>query len=254
MNNWNKKQIRQTISDLDGLSVSKQNLLSDNTEEFYIDRYQQIIECLPPIKKGSSVLDTGLSSGFLSLNIQRFYKLKKLHTLEHPAIFHNYTKRFLKIMSKNNISVKSVDLKDEIYPWKNGYFDYIIFSEILEHLIPSEVPHVFSEFNRMLKKEGKLIVSTPNIASFLKRLNLFLFGKNPNQLDLRLDFGAVYGHIKEYTCDEVVMLAKPNFDVVKQTYISLDRKRNIYTELEYRISRVFPHLGNGFVIVFTKKT
>lgn len=155
-------------------------------------------------------------------------------------------------MSENNISVEPVDLRDKSYPWDDNYFDYIVFSEILEHIIPADVPHVFGEFNRILKNRGQLIVTTPNIASMLKRLNLFLFGKNPNQLDFRFDFGATYGHVREYTSDEVVMLVPSNYKVVQRSNLTLDRKRNKYTMLEYGISHFFPQLSNGIFIVFTK--
>ena len=252
MSNWSKKQIRQVISELDGISVPEQNILSNDSEEFYVDRYYQIINLLPSIKKTDSVLDVGLSSGFLSLNIQRSFKLKKVYTLEHPVVCQKYTNRFLKIMSTNDISVEPVDLKYKKYPWKDNTFDYIVFSEILEHLIPVDIPNVLREFNRILKKGGQLIVTTPNIASMLKRLNLLFLGKNPNQLDLRVDFGVTYGHVREYTSDEVVSLASSTYKFIKCSYITIDRKRNIFTMLEHGASLLLPQLGNGMVIVFKK--
>lgn len=253
MNNWNKVQISQVISEIDGVSVPQQNILSSESREYYVDRYYQIIKLLPPINKNCSVLDVGLSNGFLSLNIQRCYKLKRLHTLEHPVLYQKYSKRFMKKMSENNITIKPVDLKDNKYPWKDNTFDYIIFSEILEHLIPADVPNVFKEFNRVLKKRGQLIVTTPNIASLLKRLNLSLFGKNPNQLDLRLDHEVTYGHVREYTSDELVELLSSNYNVIRRSYLTLDRKRNMYTMIEYGISLLFPRLSNNIFIVSTNK-
>ena len=253
MNNWSNKQIRKAISEIDGVSLPEQNILSEDSEKFYVDRYQQIIKLLPSIKKTSSVLDVGLSNGFLSLNIQRRYDLRKLHTLEHPLLYRQYTKRFLKIMSENNITVEPVDLRDKIFPWVDNFFDYIIFSETLEHLMPADVPHMFREFDRILNERGQLIITTPNIASMLKRLKLFLLGVNPNQLDLRIEFGSIYGHIREYTSDEIVKLIPSNYKVTKHSSFSLDRNKNIYTKLEYNISHLFPQLSNGIFIVFTKQ-
>lgn len=51
-------------------------------------------------------------------------------------------------------------------------FDLILFTEVVEHL---ENPNILlHEIHRILKKEWKLILSTPNIFTFISRL-LFLF-------------------------------------------------------------------------------
>lgn len=40
--------------------------------------------------------------------------------------------------------------------------DFIFFVETLEHLLPNQIPALLKEFNRILKKGGKLYITVPN--------------------------------------------------------------------------------------------
>ena len=51
--------------------------------------------------------------------------------------------------------------------------DYIICQEGIEH-IPNQLK-VLEEFNRVLKKDGVLLITTPNNSHFRARLSHFLF-------------------------------------------------------------------------------
>ena len=54
------------------------------------------------------------------------------------------------------------DLNDGV-PVEDGYADYLICQEGIEHM-PDKVA-IFREFNRALKKGGKLIITTPNLSN-----------------------------------------------------------------------------------------
>jgi SAM-dependent methyltransferase len=66
--------------------------------------------------------------------------------------------------------------------------DCAVFTEVIEHLHYYYVPQVLSEINKSLKPGGYLILTTPNIASLLRRLRLLL-GRQPIYLY----------HVREYT-------------------------------------------------------
>lgn len=57
---------------------------------------------------------------------------------------------------------------------KNQY-DLIIFADVLEHLVSPEIPIKFCK--KILKPNGKIIISLPNIASWPARKELFFLGK-----------------------------------------------------------------------------
>lgn len=54
-------------------------------------------------------------------------------------------------------------------------YDLVIFADVLEHLVSPEIPLKY--IPKLLKKEGKVIISLPNIASWPMRKELFFQGK-----------------------------------------------------------------------------
>jgi SAM-dependent methyltransferase len=72
---------------------------------------------------------------------------------------------------RGKIKFQKCDITQEL-PFPNDYFDYLLLMEVVEHLRnPYEV---FPEINRIIKPNGFLILSTPNILSLKSRFR-FLF-------------------------------------------------------------------------------
>lgn len=59
-------------------------------------------------------------------------------------------------------------------PFSNERFDVIVFGDVLEHLV--DPGSILKCYKRFLEKDGKIIISIPNIANYFMRLKL-LFGK-----------------------------------------------------------------------------
>ena len=74
----------------------------------------------------------------------------------------------------SDMKFEQVDL-NSVLPFGNEQFDLITCIEGVEHL--ENIYHLFRELARVLKKGGKLIVSTPNILSVFSRLRFFLTGQ-----------------------------------------------------------------------------
>ena len=116
------------------------------------------------IPKGSTVLDIGCAQGFIGKILKNELKCtvygieldKKAFDIAKKS--NNYKKMYnFDIIKKDNQDYK-VFLKD------NLKFDYIIFADVLEHLYDPAEAIVFC-FN-YLNKNGKILVSLPNIAHY----------------------------------------------------------------------------------------
>ena len=62
-----------------------------------------------------------------------------------------------KMIDRFNFKVGNI----EHLPYKDNFFDFIICSEVIEHVSRPDL--VVSEFNRVLKKNGRVLITTPNI-------------------------------------------------------------------------------------------
>ena len=74
---------------------------------------------------------------------------------------------------KNEIEFKHCDITKEM-PFADNTFDYVLLMEVVEHLRNPYV--VISEINRIIKKQGSLVMSTPNILSLESRFRFMFEG------------------------------------------------------------------------------
>ena len=63
-----------------------------------------------------------------------------------------------------NLKVARVNIEDEPLPFEDSSFDFILLSEVIEHMEVDPM-YMLSEINRVLKVGGTLLVTTPNCAS-----------------------------------------------------------------------------------------
>jgi len=244
--------IREVINEIEGLAFGPSQIWSEKDKVFFEDRYSKIISLMPRINKKDVGLEIGLFWGIMAFLIKKFFHPDKLYTLEHPIIYKQFTKKYLKTLKENDIILKPCDLHLGTLPWPDNFFDFIIFSELMEHLIPADIPIIIREIKRVLKKNGWLIVTTPNIASLIKRVNL-LRGKNPIEFDLRKHQDATYGHIREYTMRELVtILQDQNFKIINKDYFMIDVKRGLFTQIENLIAKFIPPFANQLIILAKK--
>ena len=104
--------------------------------------------------------------------------------------------------TRAGIPLHVCDLTADEMPFGNDCFDLVLFAEVLEHL-PIHPSPVLTEFHRILKPGGTLILTTPNFASLDNRLAL-LRGKNPQEMIKEVDRAG--SHFREYVRPECVSL------------------------------------------------
>jgi SAM-dependent methyltransferase len=122
--------------------------------------------------------------------------------------------------AKEQITVRRGLIDKEPLPFRENYFDLVVFTEVLEHLLydPKPLAH---EFHRVLRPSGGLIVSTPNVLRLENRMKILL-GRNTYPRYEQFYFSDLYRrHNREYTMQEVISLFKPLFLVKKARYIMM---------------------------------
>nr|WP_262921462.1 class I SAM-dependent methyltransferase [Maribellus maritimus] len=144
-----------------------------------------------------NVLEIGTGSGYGIEEIAP--KSKEFWTLD---------KHYIPIDYKKYINTRFI--KNKVPPLTNmpdNYFDYVICFQVIEHIENSEF--LLNEIHRVLKVNGKLIISTPNKKKSLTR--------NP-------------WHIKEYSGNEFFKLLSQNFSEIRMKGVHGSENAMLYYE------------------------
>lgn len=122
--------------------------------------HDKIIDILSRFKQKGRILDAPAGYGFLSKRlIEEGFKVFAVDI--NPQLF-----------CIKEITCEKVDLNQNL-PFKDESFDFILCSNGIEHLENSF--HFIRECFRILKKNGKILITTPNILNLKSRVaNLFL--------------------------------------------------------------------------------
>ena len=63
---------------------------------------------------------------------------------------------------------------DKVIPFEDNSFDSVSMIELIEHLSDDEIANLFQQIYRVLKKGGKIYITTPNYLSLWPILEFFL--------------------------------------------------------------------------------
>jgi len=146
------------------------------------------------------LLDAGVYPGHLTL------ALAGLDQVEIAGVGRFVPPAFCRWMAERSIPVADVDLEREPLPYADASFGRVLATEILEHLAN---PALFlSECRRVLRPEGALYLTTPNVVDLRGRVRA-LGGRSP-QTHL-FGIGRTFRmnewvHRREYAPDEVACL------------------------------------------------
>lgn len=166
-----------------------------------LPKYGSLASIIEEIKPGEKILDVGCSDGYLA----KFLPKNNVYGVDYNPVAIERAQQLCKVAKTadlNNISDNMVLLFDE-------KFDVIIFADILEHLLFPEKALLY--FKKMLKPNGRIIISLPNVALWRVRLQLLL-----GQFDYT-DYGVLDNtHLHLYTFKSAKkMIELSNFKVIK---------------------------------------
>ena len=149
---------------------------------------------------------------------------------------------------KKGIQVSKFYVRDgEPLPYKNNFFDLVIAGEIIEHIYDTDF--WLSEIRRILKPSGKLLISTPNVASFGRRL-LLLVGANP-LLETSVETGNA-GHIRYFTFKTLKELVNKNGFVLikgKSDIVNFSSRGKPNSRI---LAQLLPSLGQSIIYLAKK--
>ncbi|MBM4276286.1 MAG: class I SAM-dependent methyltransferase [Deltaproteobacteria bacterium] len=122
--------------------------------------HEKVSECVKEFMRGT-ILDAPSGQGALSEDIEALgFKL------------------FLGDIQRENILYRNgrciqFDL-NKSFPFKDGTFDYVVCVEGIEHI---ENPHhLIKEFARLVRRDGYLVITTPNVMTIKSRLKFLFYG------------------------------------------------------------------------------
>jgi SAM-dependent methyltransferase len=147
--------MKYSKKDLESVSHSRLNGLK------FIINYLETNEV-----KGLKVADLSAGSGFVASLWQKA-----------GAQVHAYDK-YPEVFTCTTMTCTTMDLNLDL-PIESHTYDYVILMETIEH-IPDQL-HLFAEISRILKPQGKFILTKPNNSNFAGRIaNLWTEGERSN--------------------------------------------------------------------------
>ena len=216
-------------------------------EEFSFDelRWSRIEPCLRMIQEEQrnrgrklEVLDVGCGDGTVS----RLF-LEAGHSVFGVDIVPEFVSRAI----ERGVKAQTADVAADGLPFLEGDMDVIYAGALIEHLYDPE--SFLRECRRVLKEDGMLLLTTPNIGSLTSRLRM-LFGRSPKFYASALgwEFG---GHIRMFTGRTLRRLVEENgFRVEEMTsnvvsFIPTEHTRRPWS---VRLGRWIPSLGEVLIV------
>ncbi|MBS1836484.1 MAG: methyltransferase domain-containing protein [Actinobacteria bacterium] len=159
-------------------------------------------------------LELGANPYFTTHLIERYSALE----LSHANYFGNDDQSVLQRLSyrdgdrqmTEDIRSTLFNIEDDEFPYPDSSFDVVLFCEIIEHLLMDPM-RVLRKIRRVLRPDGVLVVTTPNVA----RLNNMLrIAGGHNIYDPYSGYGPYGRHNREYTMTDLhVLLRFAGFDI-----------------------------------------
>ncbi|MCK5015841.1 MAG: class I SAM-dependent methyltransferase [Candidatus Peribacteraceae bacterium] len=167
---------------------------------------KEIIRELKEIRP-KNILDLGCGNGALC-------DLMKSEFNHMEIVGVDYDKQGIELANKHYPSIDFYnygvqDDPDALLDKTEGLFDVVVSTEVIEHLYAPQLLPAYA--NRVLKKGGKLIITTP-YHGYLKNLSLSILNKWDSHLDPFWDGG----HIKFWSKSTLTKLLKNNgFEILE---------------------------------------
>jgi len=120
------------------------------------------------------ILDIGCGYGGVTRVLGNLLNAKEIHGIDIDMEVANEAR-------SKGLVFHNFNAETERFPFDDEYFDLVMSFGAFEHFV--WLDNTLQESNRVLARDGHLLVSMPNLASWLNRLVL-LFGYQPREVEL----------------------------------------------------------------------
>lgn len=195
------------------------------------------------IEKCEKLLDIGCGEGFIKGFLRG--KVKKVFGLDKSI-------KSLSIARGKGIITKCVDLNKQIIPYEDNYFDIVICLDVIEHII--DPLKFLKDIHRVLKTDGKFIISAPNIRFSNHLFQIILKGHFPTTSMDKLAYDG--GHIHYFTIGDLKnLLYKTNYSVLKEVGIINKKERGVKGKIGEKIlgKKFMREFRSGGILIVARK-
>jgi methionine biosynthesis protein MetW len=232
---------------------------------FYDDRHGRNIGAAPGDKyhlalelfranRVATVLDVGCGDGsFVQLCVRS--GLKCIGVELSPVA--------VQAAGSSGVDVRQADIETRGLPFPNDTFDAVYCGELIEHV--TDTDRLLDECARVVRQNGLLVITTPNLASWVNRA-LLLLGYQPLNTEVSLHFPAGHpirywlkaGHLRLFTLRALLDLANVhNLKVVELRGFGVNLRAGLarrHTWLFSITNRIFsrPSLAISLFVAFRR--
>ena len=153
------------------------NIFEKEAGRYYSIQKNKIVKVLALFEKHEKgkILDIGCGDGLISSMIGRITKAQ--------AYGVDISRNAVSKAIKRGVTAKAINVDKQKFPFSENTFDAVFCGDLLEHVYDTE--NLLGNINRILKPDGYVIISVPNIASWYNRVFL-LFGVMPTWVESSL--------------------------------------------------------------------
>lgn len=173
------------------------------------------------LKEGNRILDVGCGDGYFALYVKdKFRRSYGAEIAEEVA----------HIAQKQGVFTTIMDLNSSL-SYKDNTFDAVTCLEVIEHLL--NPCHLLSEMYRILRPDGQLVLTTPNIRNFRNLYTLIFKGTFPHTSSDAFVWGG--GHLHYFTRKDIGSLLKNvgfqriKFSINQNQFLSSKKRNLIYS-------------------------
>lgn len=209
---------------------------------------------------GGKILDIGCKLGEKLIALQLLGR--KSFGVDNEYVFRSDKIDAIKnVWEAAGVQIQECDVCCSPLVYPSEFFDCVMCCAVLEHL-HSSPRFPLGEMKRVLKPNGVMIITVPNLGAIGKRIN-FLLGRK-HYLSLGGYFygsGPIYGHIREFYRHEIAKMIEwvGELEIEHLQLFNHDHVfprnllRSLYSRFLISLSMIYPNFRDAIIVVARKE-